>query len=332
MAEKIVWDESTNDIVWDTPTETTTLPQPQIPQSQGINSPTGGLALGVGAVAGVPLAVKGLPMAGRVVGAIPKVWSDKQGANFAQDVRKEFVAAHTKEVNKFGNSLDTLMQKNPTGNVDMSEIVSDLKDSWKDMPNEAKTLLNKAPYLRDMIKDANVPTAIPLKDSQKIINYLNKGAKHLDVRETINNIKGEQLTNFPEMTDVRANYTKFIQPYKDVKKYFKFNKTLSGIENKFGGPEGMQAVKSVLSESVVKKIGAYRWASALANPSKWIPKALGLGKGVVSGIAYSAPLTVIMDIMSNAVYGVPASRAMEQALGSPQTPEEFRKWQERNIA
>jgi hypothetical protein len=271
----------------------------------------------------------GLPKLANIAQSIPAVYSDTIASDYAKGVRKSFVQAHTDEINKFGAKLDNLMAKNPEGTVNLKNLVDDIKSNWQDMPNEARTYLNKTPHLRDMIKNAETPTELSLRQSQDVINYLNKGAKNFDIREVINNIKGEQLNNFEEMAGVRSDYAKFIEPYNNVKKYFKYNNLLKNIENKFGGAEGITDVKSILPKSVVDKMGGYRWAKSIFTPSRWLPKLTGLGRGLMAGMGENV---LTNKVLENA-YGTSDPRLLMSPLtGDKQAQEEaFRLWAAQNV-
>ena len=105
----------------------------------------------------------------------------------------------------------------------------------------------------------------------KLLNHLetkipqNIKVNNLDVLDAINTVKGAQLGAFPEMAEIRTNYQTFIEPYKNIKSYFKFNRILNAIKNKFGGAEGEAAAESILPKEVVKKIKGYRAAANLAQ-------------------------------------------------------------------
>jgi hypothetical protein len=255
--------------------------------STGLGDILGGVA-GVGAAAGAGygLLKTGIPQkVGRGVGIVtqglanfPKVINSQKGANFAKQVREAFVEAHTNKIAEFGGQLESLTAKNPTRVVSLQNVVDDIVNNFDEMAPEVKGVMRRTPFLRDMVKKVKpMSPNITLQQSQEIINYMNTKvpknirANNLDLLDTINNIKGAQLDAFPEMETVRATYKKFIEPYSQVKNYFKFNKVLDAIKNKFGGAEGQIAAEKVLPKQTVKDIRGYRTASKMAELPGDIP-------------------------------------------------------------
>jgi hypothetical protein len=300
-------------------------PQAEEPQTSGGGVP--GAAIGLGALggAGYGLYKSGIPQfVGRGVrnvaqgfGNLPKVVNPQKGTDFAQTIRKSFVDAHTEKVNAFGNSLDQLAINNPTRSVSLADSVRDIAENWDDFSSSTKSAIKNTPVLNKYLKLDKTgkmtiignPGNIDLKSTQEIINHINTKvpanikANNLDLIDTINNIKGAQLEAFPEMEQVRADYRKFIEPYKNVKQYFKFNKLLNAIKNRFGGAEGQVEVEKILPKEVIKKMTGYRSAAKLAEVPGDIPL-VGRMFRSVGGALSVAP---------NILQGIGNARAMEQA-------------------
>jgi len=266
--------------------------QPQQPKNRLADLAGGALGLGAVGLGGLALGKSGIPQAisrgiGNVASGVtnlPKVVNVNKGADFAQQIRGAFVQAHTDTINQFGSQLTELANKNPTKTVSLVDVVDDIVNNWNDLTPSTKSAIKNTPTLNKLIKVekgiaklSGNPSKVSLKATQDIINHLNTKvpanirANNLDLLDTINNIKGSQLDAFPEMAKVRGEYAKFIEPYKQIKNYFKFNKLLDAIKNKFGGAEGQVAAEKILPKSVIKKMKGYRSAAKLAELPSDLP-------------------------------------------------------------
>lgn len=246
---------------------------------EGMGSLLGG-AIGVGAAAGAGFGllktgipqniVKGVSTVGKGIANMPKVFNINKGADFAKEIRGAYTQAHTEAVNKFGIELDILARNNPKVRVDLSEVVMNLKTD-PDISSKTLNILKKIPELNKVWDSPTASSKVPLKNTQNIINYIQTKVpreikiNNYDLMDTLNTIRGKQLEAFPQLANARAEYAKFIEPYKNVKQYFKFNRILGAMKEKFGGAEGMKAVESILPKATVKKIGGYRAAAKMAK-------------------------------------------------------------------
>jgi hypothetical protein len=231
--------------------------------------------------------------------------STEGSANFADKIQKEFVKTHTDKVNQFGSDIDTLSAKNPDRNISLQNVVDDIKTNWDTLPNEAKNVFNKTPHLRDMLKAENpISPEINLSKSQEIINYMNTKVpkniryNNLDVLDTVNNVRGSQLEAFPEMEGVRTNYRNFIEPYNNVKGYFRFNKLISAIENRFGGAQGQMAVKKILPPEVYEEMLAFRRSPSISKLSGKTTKFL-TGKGFLGVLPTVTSILPALEIAAD---------------------------------
>jgi len=266
--------------------------QPQQPKNRLADLAGGALGLGAVGLGGLALGKSGIPQAisrgiGNVASGVtnlPKVVNVNKGADFAQQIRGAFVQAHTDTINQFGSQLTELANKNPTKTVSLVDVVDDIVNNWNDLTPSTKSAIKNTPTLNKLIKVekgiakvSGNASKVSLKATQDIINHLNTKvppnirANNLDLLDAINNIKGSQLEAFPEMAKVRGEYAKFIEPYKQIKNYFKFNKLLDAIKNKFGGAEGQVAAEKILPKSVIKKMKGYRSAAKLAELPSDLP-------------------------------------------------------------
>ena len=281
---------------------------------EGMSSILGGaVGLGAAAGAGYGLLKTGIPQnIGRAVNTVskgisnmPKVFNIDKGTNFAQEIRAAYTQAHTNAVNKFGIELDTLARNNPKARVDLSEVIMNLKTD-PDVSSKTLSTLKKIPELNKIWDSPTASTKVPLKNTQNIINYIQTKvpreikANNYDLMDTLNTIRGKQLDAFPELSNAKTEYAKFIEPYKNVKQYFKFNKILGAMKDKFGGAEGMKAVESILPKSATKKISGYRAAAKMAEIPGDIPLigkffksmggALGIAPMIGQAISFSDQL------------------------------------------
>lgn len=253
---------------------------------------TGAGAAGLGGLAYG--ASKVIPKVAEGVKHIPTVMSTAKEAEFAKSMNKAFTQEHTKQVAKFGSALDKLAIKNPQASIDLSEFVSEIIKPDSTINPQAMAVFKKVPKLADMMANPELAKTVSIRDAQDIINYLNtkvpKNIKvnNFDLLDAINTVKAEQLQAFPEMAKVRARYAKFIEPYKNIKRYFGFNKTLPAIKGEvpFGGAQGWEAAKEILPAKTIKSMKGFRMASQVKEgvtaPGKTIGKMLGIGGKVLS--------------------------------------------------
>ncbi len=279
--------------------------------NDGVSSLVGGLG-GAAVLGGIGfgLAKTGIPQKlGRGIGTIgsgianmPKVFNVDKGSNFAQQIRGAYTQAHTKAVNKFGIELDALAKSAPKTRVDLSEIIMNLKTD-PDISKQTLSILKKVPELNKIWDSPTASSKVPLRNTQNIVNFIQTKvpreikASNFDLMDTLNSIRGKQLEAFPQLANARAEYAKFIEPYKNVKQYFKFNRILGGMKEKFGGAEGMKAVESILPKETVKKISGYRAAAKMVEIPGDIPLvgrlfrsmggALGIAPMITQAIGFS---------------------------------------------
>lgn len=230
---------------------------------------------------------KGIQYVGKLGTNLPKILSTKKGSAFAEKIREAFISVKQKAVEKFGGQLDKLSKLNPTKTVSLRNEVDDLVNNLSELPNEVKSVFRRTPHLGKMLDDPSLANDVSLSRVQEIINYIQTKipatikSKHIDILDTLSDIKAAQLRAFPEMAKVRAEYAQVAEPFKNVRNYFKFNKILKGIESNFGGAEGKKAVESLLPKSVIKQMGGYKTTintlKVLRRALPWIPAALGLG-------------------------------------------------------
>jgi len=271
--------------------------QPQEKQSilptlagAGAGVATAGL-LGVAASKAVPPLISAMKNTSNV-------WNLDKQANFAEGLQKTFVGEHSKQVKKFGGALTKLAKQNPEVAIDLSEFIGELNNPEAGISPQALSAFKKTPKLSDMIKNPELAKMVSLRDAQDIINHLNTKipkeikANNLDIIDAVNTVRAEQLQAFPQMAKVRAKYAAFKEPYKNIKRYFGFNRTIPAVEGDvpFGGAQGWKAAKQVLPKDAIKNIKGYRIASRtkelVSKPVKGIGRSLGVGKmlGVINPI------------------------------------------------
>lgn len=185
-------------------------------------------------------------------------------ANFAEGIRNKFVNLKTQAVNRFGNQIDDLAKANPTKTISLREIVDNLLTDIDELSPQARSAIKGNPILKKFLENPELADNVSLKDTQEIINHFNTKVpknirfNHLDILNTLNDIKAAQLDAFPEMANVRYEYAKFKQPYDLIKNQFKVGKLLKAIEKDFGDPEFKKAVTQIFPKEVIKEMGGYK--------------------------------------------------------------------------
>jgi hypothetical protein len=221
----------------------------------------------------------------------PKKLIRKQDwSKFAQDIRNRFVEAKQAATDKFGSQIERLAIENPEKSVDLSSIADDLNDNLMEYTQEFKNIVKKIPgFDFDRASGKFTLGKTTLGKSQEMINYIKTKIpkeikyQHLDLLDLESSLKASQLEAFPEMEVVRQSYAQFIQPYNQVKAQFKFNRLLKAIEGDFGGDEGLNAVKQILPQDVIKQMGGYKRAVKSAKVGKEILKELLKWSSVAAG-------------------------------------------------
>ena len=217
--------------------------------------------------------------------------SEGNSVNFAQDVRNAFIQAHTDKVAQFGGDVEKLAQANPTKTTSLRNLVNNLNENMKDMAPEAKSAFRNNPILGKMLKNPGLADNVTLQDAQGIINYMNKGVpanikyQHLDIMDTLNQVKAAQLDAFPQMADVRADYSNFINPYNRLKAKFKLYNVLDQVSGGFGGPVERGDVNKVFQPEVqsyppkpnmIQEMAGYKSAKSLKEGVSGVAKKVGL--------------------------------------------------------
>jgi hypothetical protein len=209
-------------------------------------------------------------------GALNKLRNVKgdKAAGFAENLRKKFFKIKTDAVSKFGKQLDNLAEQNPTNQVSLSGLVDDIASNIDDFSPQAKTAIKKNPKLNALLNNPENASNVSVRDVQDMINHMNTKvpanikATHLEILDTVNDLRAAQLDAFPQMSQVRADYASTIRPFNEVKNKFKFNRLIKAVENDFGGEEGAKAVKQLFPPDVIDDIGGFKAARSFAEGSK----------------------------------------------------------------
>lgn len=246
--------------------------------------------MGAGLGAAVPLAGSALKNIGKLL--------PKGAVQFADDIRGQLSKAKSDAVSKFGSRLEELSKNNPEKSVSLRELVNQINSNIDDYSQQAKIAFKSNPKFNKMLSDPTLADSVTLKDAQEIINTFNtkipKNIKytHLDILDTINDVKAAQLDAFSEMATARQEYAAFKQPYDLVKGQFKVGKLLGNIERNFNDPELRNAVNTLLPKEAISEMGGYRnTVKTLRAVKKYFPWALGAGAAWmgVRGKESSAP-------------------------------------------
>lgn len=210
----------------------------------------------------------------------------------AQQIRGEFFKTKSEAIKKFGSQLKVLAKNKPGASVPLEDFADDFVANVNDMTPQARNAIKRTPQLKGILSGEK--TSLTVKETQDAINYLNTkvpnkpGPIRNEILDSINDLRASQLDAFPEMAGVRDEYRKVIEPFNNVKNYFRFNKLLSAIKNDFGGPEGRQAVESLLSPETVKKMGgmqeAMKMSSALSELARNLT--IGISSAIGAGMVF----------------------------------------------
>jgi hypothetical protein len=193
------------------------------------------------------------------------------------------------------DSLDDLATANPGIKISLRGELIDAIDDIKtgDASSALKSIFNRHPLLKKALSNPEALDDISLQESQELINFLNTKipktikANNIEVINLTSDIRAAQLEAFPQMASVRDAYHKGIEPLKNLKTHFKFNRVIKAIESDFGGEEGMKALKQIFTPDVIKQIGGFKKARQIIKGSKhvisWILKATAVGTAVGLG-------------------------------------------------
>lgn len=211
---------------------------------------------------------------------------DQKALTLSDKVRAVAAQAKQAAVDQFGDSLDALSKVNPTKSVSLQGIVDGIKNN-PDLPYEANAVFNKTPILRDMLKNPGdpgyvSPSAVSLKDTQEIINYINTKipksikANSLDILDVQNDLRASQLQAFPEMDQARAKYGEFAEDYKLIKSALNPKATPGAIASNFSNNPAVKDAASRVLAPVIDDMAKYR---GQANIAKWLKRFLLVGAG-----------------------------------------------------
>lgn len=200
------------------------------------------------------------------VGNLIKSQNIEEQTGLARKIRQAFVEVKKSATDKFGGKLDELSAKYPNKKIDLSNIGDEINSDIDNYTGEFKNIVKKIPGVKYNKGKFTFPDEIDVKDAQGMINYLNTKVpanikyQHLDLLDLESDLRASQLDAFPEMSAIRDEYRKVIQPYNSIKNQFKFNRLLGAINNDFGGAEGKQALEEVFKDNpkILKEMGGYK--------------------------------------------------------------------------
>ena len=218
-------------------------------------------------------------------------------ADLAHRTRTAFSEAKQNAVKSFGDDIDNLAQSNSDRTISLREQVEAINLD-PDMAPEAKAIFRRTPFLRDMINDPNLADNVTLKQVQEISNYINAKvpktvkANHLDILDTLNDIRAKQLDAFPEMGEVRAKYGAFKESYNTIKNDIKARNILKSIETNFKDPVGKEAARGIMKtfdSKLLNDLENYKRSVVMLKIGGILGKgALGAaGVGAVAGVGTS---------------------------------------------
>lgn len=231
---------------------------------------------------------------------------DQKALTISQKVRQVASASKQSAVDQFGADLDKLSKANPNKSVSLQNVIDDIRNN-PDLPYEARTVFNKTPILRDMLKNPGAkgyvdPSNVSLKNTQEIINYINTKipksikANSLDILDAQHDIRAAQLNAFPEMEQARASYGRFAEDYKLIKSALNPKATPAAIRTNFSDNPAVKDAATRVLGPVMKDMEKYRkqvgTVKLIKRLTGWaaIGAAAGVGgKGASDLIKHVAP-------------------------------------------
>ena len=190
---------------------------------------------------------------------------DTKETRFAEKVRTSVYDAKHDAVEKFGQDIDNLAKANPNREVSLRNTVDRLKTEWNDLTPEAQRVFSKVPKFKEMLTNPDLANNISLRDTQEIINYFNTKVpktikyQHLDILDTLDDIRTAQLDAFPEMEQARASYAQVKQNFDIIKNKVKVGQTLKNVAKNWGDPEIKKAANTLLrGKDILQDIRNYQ--------------------------------------------------------------------------
>jgi len=249
----------------------------------------------VGGVA-VPLS-KGVQNLGRVA---------FKAKDFAGKVRSTLFESKASIGKQFESQLDDLMQKNPGKVIDLSEpfnkvkevaktnsrLISDLKlgakkagvdpkliEEFIDKPSSASEMtLNQSRDIKRAV--SNVPS---ISTNFKKGKFASFSDTDIDLIDFADEVKGKQLSVFPELEQVNKAYSDKITKYNLVKDKFRVGKLLDNIEKNFGDKEVQGVIGELLPKEVIREMGGFRMAAKFLKTMGWVAASGITGAALTTG-------------------------------------------------
>jgi hypothetical protein len=214
----------------------------------------------------------------------------------AEKTRETLIKVKVRASEKFGKALDTLTKANPERKVSLRNEIDVILADMRESPR-LKNIVNRIPQLKKLIDNPEFADNVTLKESQNILNSLrsklspaklvgrNIRPDDLPLLDFIDDVRYQQLTAFPEMANVRAQYGEVLNRYNTIKPDIKIGNLLRAMVSRWREPEIQKRIEQLLPKEAIREIGGYRRAA------QFIKTSAGLGKyalrvGIGGGIAY----------------------------------------------
>jgi len=268
-------------------------------------------ALGASAlgVVGVPIA-RGIQNLARV---------GPKAVQFAHKVRRSLFESKRNLGKSFEKALDAIETQNPNTIINLEDEFIALKNSAKGnsrIINDLRLAAKRVGLLREdkksiidgFLKNPESASKVSLsqsRDIKRIVNEVssiksnlkkpplmrNFAETDIDLIDFVDDVKGKQLSAFPELASANQAYSEGIKKYNLIKGRFKEGQLIDNMTKGFGDAELRQTVSSLLPKQIIQEMGGFRAAAKFLNVSKWLA-IVGVG-GAVAGFAGSKILDAV---------------------------------------
>jgi hypothetical protein len=205
---------------------------------------------------------------------------EKRALTLGQKVRSVAASAKQAATDKFGVSQEMIQNAGQGKAVSLRGVVDDINANLQEMAPEARNVFRRTPVLKDLLNKPELADNVTLTKTQEILNYINSKVpssikyNHLDIMDTLHDIKASQLDAFPEMAGVKADYGKFANDYKLLKSALSPKNTPNAILNNFNNNIAVKDAATRILQPVLKDMGKLRGQVAVTN---FIKRLVSLG-------------------------------------------------------
>lgn len=205
-------------------------------------------------------------IAGKMVRGISNIQKAKNPGQFAEKVQSVAGGQLKAAGKKFEKQLELLSAANPDKKVSIRNAVLNAIDESVEN-RKVKTAVRELFEKPDLVDEVTLPQA------QEIINKVqSKIAKSklggvgirpddLPLMDFVAELRDAQLSAFPDMKQVRAEYGKTLNNWKVIKGLFKEGRLIKNVKENFGDAQIQQRVNQFLPENIIREMGGFRSAA-----------------------------------------------------------------------